>query len=252
MSDDAQRKNAGMAYTGVECLFKLWQEAMGMYTTAVVENGFDYKSFSQDFINSRMHVDSADARSRNDHQVNLGRIQNLLRYEQVVRHYSLSPLSWDNFIECMRTILLRNHPEPSQSPSDFQCHFSPQTISAITAAANAIPLFTSMVTDSDMELLFNKCMPVANPHLKSKVNQHLAYFFSQLDSYGLICRNYQQIIEKNNLIYSSASDSPLSAHNIAQSLDRINCSTNPIKNKIETLVKMIKQASLTPVQTENS
>lgn len=43
-----------------------------MYRTAVVENGFSYERFREDFIHSHTFHDSADADSRNDHLVNLG------------------------------------------------------------------------------------------------------------------------------------------------------------------------------------
>ena len=241
-----------MAYTGVEGLFKLWKESMSMYRTAVVNSGFDYRSFREDFINSRTFHDSTDACSKNDHLVNLGRIRNLLNYEQVVRRFSSRPLTMENFTECMSLVLLRNVPQTSSFPIDFQCSFSRDVIREITMAANSIPLFTGAVSEDDMDALFNRCQAVANPHLRASVNQHVAYFFSQMDVYGLICRNYQQVIEKNRLIYSSASDAPLSAHNIAQSLDRINGSVNPMKGKIEDLVKRIKLMSLSTEQTEKN
>lgn len=243
------KKTEIQPYTGVEGLFLLWKESMSMYRTSRVDNGFNYVSFTEDFINSKLYHDSADAASRNDHAVNLGRIRRLLQYEQLVKRYSSRELNEDNFIRCMVEVMTGTQSTSQNAHLDFQCHFNSNAVKELTLAINAIPLFSTQITEEIAESIFNRCEPQATPKLKAHVNQHVAYFFSMLDTYGLICHNYQNVIAKNHLICSSASDSPLTAHNLAQSLDRINCSVDPIKNKIEGLVKRIKMASLTDDST---
>ena len=232
------------AYTGVEGLFKLWKEALCMYQKAVVENRVCYQSFAEDFVHSRLFHDATDADSRNDHLVNLCRIKTLLGYESLVRRYSAQSQSKRDFINCMQELMSGPDRFPAERTPDFQCHFHENTVELITRAANAIPLFKEQVTTEDIRHLFNDCIPAAVPTLRAAVNQHVAYFFSMLDSYGLICRNYQKVIETNRLIGSSKLGSPLSAHGIAHALEQINAADNPVKSKIENWVKQIKLSTI--------
>ena len=75
-------------------------------------------------------------------------------------------------------------------------------------------------------------------------NQHLVYFLSQMDVYGLISRKYQQVVDRNGLIGSSRGGRALRAHDLARALEEINGSVNPIKGKIEDMVKLIKLEAL--------
>lgn len=232
------------AYTGVEGLFKLWQEAIGMYRTAVGEHRFSYQPFTEDFINSHTYHESQDAASRNDHAVNLGRIARLLRYEEIVRRYSGQPLTKDNFYACMRQAMVTRGKPSIERPASFQCHFNEPTLKLIADAANSIPLFKEQVTPEDMNLLFNECPPVPSPILNASVNQFLAYFLFRMDNYGLIGRYYQHTVEKSGLIGSSANGKPLSAHALSHALEKINSASNPIKDKIESWVKNIKLSTI--------
>lgn len=80
-----------------------------MYRTAVVENGFSYERFREDFIHSHTFHDSADADSRNDHLVNLGRIGSLLSTRQdLIQKYFNSALSQDEFRSCMKEFMIES------------------------------------------------------------------------------------------------------------------------------------------------
>lgn len=241
---DQQNREKKTAYTGVEGLFKLWQEAMSMYRTAVVDNHFNCQFFAEDFINSRTFHDSDDTASRNDHAVNLGRINRLLKSEEIIRRYFDLPLTEDNFYHCMQEVIVTRQTPMAKRPASFQCHFNDSTLKLIADAANSIPLFKEQVTSQDMNVLFNECPPVLSPILHASVNQFLAYFLFRMDYYGLIGRYYQNTVEKSGLIGSSATGKPLSAHALAHALERINSANNPIKDKIENWVKNIKLASI--------
>ena len=221
----------------------MWSEAMTMYQEIVLKGHVRYERFVDDFLNSHTFHDSADAWSKNQHNLILGRIRHLLRYETVMMHYCTFALSQEHFNECMTKLML--HQElPEQTKFNFQCLFSPPVISLITKTANAIPLFKTEVTDTDMDALFNVCTPVATPLLVATNNQHLAYFLSQMDVYGLISRKYQQVVDRNGLIGSSRGGRALRAHDLARALEEINGSVNPIKGKIEDMVKLIKLEAL--------
>ena len=80
-----------------------------MYRKAVVEQGFIYDRFREDFINSHTFHDAADADSRNDHKVNLGRIGSLLSIrDDLVRKYSSTSMGPDEFLTCMREFMLES------------------------------------------------------------------------------------------------------------------------------------------------
>ena len=80
-----------------------------MYKKAVVELGFTYDRFREDFINSHTFHDAADADSRNDHKVNLGRIGSLLSTrDDLVRRYCDTPLDSEAFLSCMKEFMFEN------------------------------------------------------------------------------------------------------------------------------------------------
>lgn len=232
------------AYIGVAGLFDLWQEAMSMYKTAVVENKIHYRFFVEDFINSRTFHDSTDSNSKNDHLVNLGRIRNVLEFEELSKKYSSSPLTEENFHSCMEDLLLMKKVSFYNDRVDFQCHFNKTVLAVIADAANDIPLFKEKVSVSDMDRFFNECRPSSHPSLHSHNNQYIAYFLCQMDSFGLIAWNYQYVIEVNRLLFSPKSGRVLSAHNLTCALTQINNANNPIKSKIDDWVKSIKMASI--------
>lgn len=211
-----------------------------MYKSAVVKHGIQYARFTEDFINSHTFHDSPDSASRNDHRVILSRISTFLANEHLVMRYSQKELSEENFVECMEDLLLKPVADTFNDFVDFKCHFCQNAVSIITEAANSIPLFKEHVTQAEMENLFNECRVMSS--LTSYNNQHLAYFLCQMDSYGLIARNYQYVIEYNKLILSPKSQKSLTAHNLACALTQINSTSNPIKDKIERFVKRIKLA----------
>lgn len=163
----------------------------------------------------------------------------MLSYETVMKQYCSFAYSEEHFKECMIKLMSRQE-IPEASKFNFQCLFSPSVISSITKAANDIPLFKTQVSDADMDKLFNECSPAAVPLLVAQNNQHLAYFLSQMDIHGLISRKYQQVIDRNGLIGSSRGGRALRAHDLARALEEINNSINPIKDKIEKLVRQIK------------
>lgn len=186
-----------MPYTGTEGLFQIWKETMSMYRLVVIDYNIHYQSFADDFINSRIHHDSTDAESKNDHAVIIGRIQKLLQYEELIKKYCNRPLTDENFISCMYDLMVNTKQTTSYLSHNFQCHFNRKTINVITEAVNAIGLFKEEVKPMDMERFFNECKSNIVPAFHSRNNQHIAYFLNQMDSYGLISRNYQYVIEVN-------------------------------------------------------
>lgn len=238
------------AFTGVEGLFRLWQKAMSMYHAAVVCHGISYQSFAEDFIHLRTHHDSDHPAVRNDHTVNLGRIRRLLRHEAIVSKFSELPLTEENFIECMRQVMLTPPDKPRISCPNFQCIFDRNTLERIAQAANDVHLFKEDVTAEDMHQLFNECDVHSVRRLHAGSNQLVAYFLSCMDSKGLIAHNYQQVVELNRLICSSRKGKPLTAHDLARALDSFNGSRQPVRDRIDYWVKRIFVTATDPKRTD--
>ena len=65
-------------YVGKEGLYKLCRELNSQYMAEVVNQNKRYLRFAEDFINSHKFHDAKDARSKNEHEKNLGIIKALL------------------------------------------------------------------------------------------------------------------------------------------------------------------------------
>ncbi|MBQ6761177.1 MAG: hypothetical protein IJP49_00335 [Bacteroidales bacterium] len=214
-----------------------------MFKTAVVEHGFIYDRFSEDFVNSHTFHDSADADSRNDHKVNLGRIGSLLvTREDLVWKYSDLDLTDEQFFLCMREFMLTREKTDSRA-LNFDCELTTATLKTITKAANDIPLFKRDVTSYEMRRLFNKSVQIYENPLVANRNDVVAYFFSRLNFHGIICNKYQSVLACNNLVMSSTERHYLTRTDISSALYNISSTDNPIMKKIEKWVVLIKSTT---------
>lgn len=221
-----------------------------MFRTAVVEYGFTYDRFREDFINSHTFHDSADADSRNDHKVNLGRIGSLLSLrEDLVRRYSEMSVNQENFRSCMKEFMLEG-PRMKHRLLNLECYLSEETLQAITDAANDIPLFKRDVTVPDMDCLFNKCRRVPGDPLVANSNEVLAYFFSRLNYHGIISNKYQTILGENKLLTRSTGTKPLGQTDISSALRHFECSGNPIISRVDKWVVLIHSTTFGNPQTK--
>jgi len=217
-----------------------------MFRTAVVENGFTYERFREDFINSHTFHDSADADSRNDHLVNLGRIGSLLSTrDDLVRKYSEALLIPDEFLSCMKEFMLESQ-RTRQRLLNLECYLSEESIQTITEAANDIPLFKRDVTPLDMDLLFNKCRQTVGDPLVANSNEVLSYFFSRLNYHGIISNKYQTILADNRLVVRSTGTKPLTQTDISSALRHFEISDSPARSRVERWVVLIKSTTLRP------
>ena len=99
-----------------------------MFRKAVVEQGFKYDRIREDFINSHTFHDAADADSRNDHKVNLGRIGSLLSTrDDLVRKYCNTSLDPGEFLSCMKEFMLEV-PRTKPRLINLECYLSDRTL----------------------------------------------------------------------------------------------------------------------------
>lgn len=231
------------AYAGDEGLFCLWQEALSMFRKTVLECGVSYDRFREDFINSHTFHAVRNPAIRNDHQVNLGRVAALLMYrEDLVRKYYSGESDHETFLSCMRELMLEGGDRPKARSLNFECFFSDKVLTLLTQAANDIPLFRRPVSAEDMARLFNECSANDEDPLIANKNTVLAYFFSQMNSYGLITANYQLVIATNRLIMGSRGREYLNQHDLSVALVRYGMKDRPAKMRIDRWVDLIRTA----------
>jgi hypothetical protein len=215
-----------------------------MYRKAVVEQGFIYDRFREDFINSHTFHDAADADSRNDHKVNLGRIGSLLSIrDDLVRKYSSTSMGPDEFLTCMREFMLES---PRMKPRliNLEGYLSDNALKVVTDAANDIPLFKRDVSQADMDCLFNRCEQSFGDPLVANSNEVLAYFLSRLNYHGIISNKYQTVLGEGRLVIRSSGTCPLSQTDISSALRNFESSDKPIASRVDRWVVLIKSATL--------
>lgn len=214
-----------------------------MFKKVVMEGGVSYDRFRDDFINSHTFHAVRSSAVRNDHQVNLGRIGALLKdREDLVRKYYSGESDRETFLSCMRELMLEGGDRPKARSLNFECFFSDKVLTLLTQAANDIPLFRRPVSAEDMARLFNECSANDEDPLIANKNTVLAYFFSQMNSYGLITANYQLVIATNRLIMGSRGREYLNQHDLSVALVRYGMKDRPAKMRIDRWVDLIRTA----------
>ena len=215
-----------------------------MFRKAVVINGMTYDRFRDDFINSHTFHDEADADAKNDHRVNLGRIDSLLTLrEDLVRKYSDTDLSEVPFLACMREFMLKSSAGGSRS-LNFGCYLNARAIEVLTCAINDIPLFKRSLSEDETERFFNGCTPPSGTSLTAVNNGEFAFFFSRLCFHGIISSTYQAVLAHNRLVMGSSGKRFLTQADIAVALSHFQSSEAPVVKKIKRWALLVHKAAL--------
>ena len=213
-----------------------------MFQVAVVSYGITYERFRDDFINAHTFHDDTEADSRNDHQVNLGRISSLLMTrEDLVRKYGAKTPDRGSFITCMEEFMLEKGFHMKTRRVNFECHLNASALRVLTDAVNAIPVFKRSVSISEVASLFNDCVAPDGGPLIANSNEVLAYFFSQLHFQSIISDRYQNVLASNRLVLSSTGRKYLSQSDIAVALHHIENTDSPVKSLVRRWVVLIKK-----------
>ena len=214
-------------------MVKLISEAYSVYQLEVVQHNKVYQRYADDFINSHIYHDAADAWSKNQHNKNIGILKTLLyeRYEIVLQYFSKQGLSEDD-IEIMTNLLdtteaaylttpLQSESQPISTVEppaiipNFECSFDTTSIHLLVRCANGLQIFKEKVTYEDMASLFS-CKPVRK--LTAANNGFVAVFFKGLSSRGLIVSNWQNVISTHQLILSSSRKTHLTQKSLSCAL----------------------------------
>ena len=217
-----------------------------MYQVAVVSCGITYERFRDDFINSHTFHDDIGADSRNDHQVNLGRISSLLKTrEDLVRKYGVKSPDMGSFISCMEEFMLEKDFHMKTRHVNFECHLNANALKVLTEAINAIPVFKRSVSIHEVASLFNDCVSPPGDPLIANSNEVLAYFFSQLNFLSVISDRYQNVLASNHLVLSSTGRKYLTNSDLAVALHHIEGTDSPVKSLVRRWIVLVKKETFT-------
>ena len=214
-----------------------------MFRKTVLECGVSYDRFREDFINSHTFHAVRQPVIQNDQQRHQARIAaRSMNREDLVRKYYSGVSDHETFLSCMRELMLEGGGRPKARSLNFECFFSDKVLTLLAQAANDIPLFRRPVSSKDMGRLFNECSANDEDPLVANKNTVLAYFFSQMNSYGLITASYQLVIATNRLIMGSRGREYLNQHDLSVALVRYGMKDRPAKMRIDRWVDLIRTA----------
>ena len=197
--------------SGESGLLDLLHEARDLYQAEVMNQGKLYQRYADDFVNSHEFHDAIDAWSRNEHRKNYYILKSIL-YER--RDLVESFFSKDAGDEELNELLhLFNTTTPSSktfvAPGkrerhpdvSFHCCIDKEDFEVIAMACNKAGVFSEVVTVEDLYSLLNG---KTHSPLHSRNNRLVAYFFNQLATSELICRNWQIVLATKKSIVSSS------------------------------------------------
>ena len=120
----------------------------------------------------------------------------------------------------------------------FEANFSPMQVEILSNCINEARILTKKITN---EILNDILSCTIKEPFKARNNRLLVYFFSTLDDHSLITRNWQSVIDKNNLFLSSGKGNPLKQSDLSSANSEIKI-TPPIGSEIiDKYIKEVKK-----------
>lgn len=230
-----------------------YKTAYELYQSEVIRDGKLYNRYVVDFLNSHTYTDRVDAAGMNEHKKNFHIMKEFLtiRKDLVQKYFAKEKLyDFDYFImhqEFNTTELSSNSDVSSTSCSlpvafpskpDFQCCFNSKQINLITHCANEVHLFSTVVSEVEVKVLFACCLE--HP-LKSACNRRVAFFFDTLCKYKLISTRWQHVIYKNELILSSTKNVLLNGSKLSTALNEAKQNDGCVYRTIELHVQKVAE-----------
>lgn len=232
-------------------LWILYKAAHEIYQSEVIGNGKLYNRYVSDFLNSHTYADCIDAAEMNAHKKNFHIMEELLtiRKDLVQKYFTKEKLCDSDYITMDQefnttqqlsdsevSIVSRLLPVAFTSKPNFQCNFNSTQLSIITQSANEVRLFTPDVSEAEIKALFTCCLQ--HP-LKSICNRRIAFFFDVLCKHKLISARWQHVLDKNELILSSAKNTLLTSSKLSTALNEAKQNGGCIYKTIELYVQKI-------------
>lgn len=180
------------------------------YYRDVVCGNQSYEQYVVVFINGHKYHDDKNAKNKNEHSKNHGIVAHLL-----INHRTLIEIVFSNefeldYMSIQASIFPGNETTmykalPSSEPIEveelpsFNHTVSLKMLEAIVECANSIKVFKGGIT---METLMSLLDGRVSAPLKVTNNRSLAYLFKALEECGVICSEWQKVIDKRELIRS--------------------------------------------------
>lgn len=194
----------------------LYKTAHELYQSEVIKGRKLYNRYVSDFLNSHTYIDRVNAAGMNEHKKNFCIMEELLtiRKDLVQKYFIKEKLCGTDYLR-MHEEFNTTQPSPNSeipivsgslpvaftSRPNFQCNFNSVQIRLLMQSVNKAHLFSTEVTEVEIKALFACCL---ERPLKSACNRRVAFFFDSLCEHKLISTRWQQVIDKNELILSSA------------------------------------------------
>lgn len=232
-----------------------YKTAHELYHSEVIGDGKLYHRYVNDFLNSHTYTDRIDAAGMNEHKKNFHIMEELLtvRKDLVQKYFTKENLTISDFfamhqefnttqqsVHPWKPIGSASFPVSITSKPDFQCVFNSEQIRLITHSTNEAHLFTSDVSETEVEALFACCLE--HP-LKSACNRRVAFFFDAMCKYKIISTRWQHVIDKNGLILSSAKNVLLNSSKLSSALNEAKQNGGCVYRTIELRVQRIAENS---------
>lgn len=229
----------------------LYKAAHEIYQSEVIGNGKLYNRYVSDFLNSHTYADCIDVAEMNEHKKNFHIMEELLtiRKDLVQKYFTKEKLCDSDYVTIHKefnttqqlsdsevSIVSRLLPVAFTSKPNFQCSFNSTQLSIITQSANEVLLFTPDVSEAEIKALFTCCLQ--HP-LKSTCNRRVAFFFDVLCKHKLISARWQHVLDKNELILSSAKNTLLTSSKLSTALNEAKQNGGCIYKTIELYVQKI-------------
>ena len=214
-------------------MYAFCRECITLYQDEVVSQGKDYVRFSHDFLRSHKHHDAADAHSKNEHEKNLGIMEDLLLGNRpiVEKYFSTGSTSHEQlaliFNELDRgervaapTPFVSKTSVPKQVRAvDFECHLTDAMLEKLTSCFNECGLFTMLMTAELTQKLFSCTLP--SP-LTCRNLRLLSVFFDGMKQRSLITPYWKSVIERNKLFLKNKGKGFVTAHDLSSALSQAN------------------------------
>lgn len=193
---------------GESGLHELINQAHDHYQVKVVNEGWIYERFIDDFISGIRHSDAIDAKSLNDHEKNVKTVEYLLhqRKDLVDGFFGNEKISLEDIIELLLLINTTHAVPENDVDSTVHSRYSlhpclhADECKLLAECCNRVGIFQSPITTKAIISLLNGKMTTP---LYSANNRLLAYMFNGLSKRNLIDNNWQSILTKQNIIYTS-------------------------------------------------
>lgn len=226
-----------LPFCGPDGLHEMLRHAHYHYYTEVVQDKGSYELFKIGFINGHQHHDETDARSKNEHGTNHAIVKHLLEEHRSIIEEVFSSEYEQDYLSIQAQVFkpdkqLMYKLPPSHTTEEvsslvggdilpsFNQHISLDMVKVITKCANEIGLFHGGLEMEDFMAFLDGIVKPGKKFVSTN-NRMVAYFFHTISVHGIICHEWQNVIDKRGLVWRPKGDSTLRQGDLASALNKL-------------------------------